>query len=117
MKTRFSLAELRSEQRKAGKPYLEFLRVPSMSSGVYRLPAGGVDRQSPHSEDEVYFVIAGRARFMHEGIDGPVAAGDTLFVPAGDDHRFHSIEENLEVLVVFSPAEREAPSAEVDGSP
>lgn len=114
MKTRFSLRELRSEHGGASKPYLEFLRVPSMSSGVYRLPAGGVDRQSPHTEDEIYLVISGRARFMHEGVDGPVAAGDVLFVPAGDDHRFHQIEEDLEVVVVFAPAEGEALSAEMD---
>jgi len=85
--------------------YHEFLRVPSMSCGVYVLPAGAKDRQSPHREDEVYYVVRGRGRFVQGSLDRPVGPGDTLFVPAQVEHRFHTIEDELVVLVVFSPAE------------
>jgi len=96
-----SLAGLRD----GAKAYVEFLRTGSLSAGVYRLPAGAVDGQSPHTEEEIYFVTAGRARFASGDRDTAVRTGDVVFVPAGEAHRFHSIEEDLEVLVFFAPAE------------
>jgi len=89
--------------------YTEFLRVPAMSVGVYVLPAGSVDGQTPHGEDEVYYVVRGRARFARGKEEMPVAPGDVLFVAARESHRFHSIEEELVLLVVFAPAEQPAP--------
>ena len=68
------------------------------------LPRGGTDSQSPHTEDEVYHVLSGRARFRAGDEERAVAHGDTLFVAAGLPHRFHSIEEELILLVVFAPA-------------
>lgn len=85
--------------------YLEFLREPSLSVGLYTIPAGGTDPQEPHDEDEVYHVLSGRATFEHEGESYPVDAGDVIYVPAGDDHRFVDVEVRLETLVVFAPAE------------
>ena len=88
-----------------GAAYAEWLRVPALSSGVYRLPAGGVDPQQPHAEDELYHVVAGRAQFeTPEGRTG-VAPGDLIFVEAHLEHRFVEIEEDLVVLVAFGPAE------------
>lgn len=85
-------------------PYREFLRVPSLSSGIYRLRAGEQDLQKPHDEDEVYYVIGGRARFTAGEQTQPVSAGSLLFVRAGVEHRFHDIVEDLEILVFFSSA-------------
>ena len=48
----FMLADLRARQRQSGQSYLEFLRVPSLRTGLYALPAGGVNPQRPHAEDE-----------------------------------------------------------------
>lgn len=92
-------------RREAGQRYREFLRVPAMSAGIYALPAGAADMQKPHTEDELYFVVSGRARFRMGDDDVPVAAGALLFVAAGVEHRFHAIEEDLSVLVLFAPAE------------
>jgi mannose-6-phosphate isomerase-like protein (cupin superfamily) len=103
----FELADLRARQAVGGKLYLEFLRVPALSAGLYVLPAGGTDPQKPHSEDEVYYVISGRARFTCEDREIPVQAGTTIYVAAGDVHRFHDIEEELVILVFFAPAEAE----------
>jgi hypothetical protein len=50
----FQLAQLLSQQASSDKLYLEFLRVPDLSMGLYVLPAGSVDPQSPHTEDEAY---------------------------------------------------------------
>jgi mannose-6-phosphate isomerase-like protein (cupin superfamily) len=94
------------ESLSAGKrPYDEFLRSGSMSVGLYVLRAGGVDRQSPHAEDEVYVVLTGRSRFTGGEVTIDVAPGDTIFVPAREPHRFHDIAEQLELIVVFAPPE------------
>jgi mannose-6-phosphate isomerase-like protein (cupin superfamily) len=85
--------------------YQEFLRSRDLSVGVYRLDVGAVDSQQPHTEDEVYHVLAGRATFTADGETVEVAAGMCLFVPALQQHGFHHITEALEVLVVFGPAE------------
>ena len=44
------------------------------------LPAGGVDGQKPHIEDEVYVVLSGTALFTAGDQTRPVQRGDTLFV-------------------------------------
>ena len=101
----FELPTLLEEHARASKAYLEFLRVPSMSLGLYRLPAGGVDPQSPHTEDEVYYVVSGRAQIRVGDEDRSVGAGSIVFVAARVPHRFQTIEEDLTVLVFFAPAE------------
>jgi mannose-6-phosphate isomerase-like protein (cupin superfamily) len=101
----FELADLLTERERSDKLYLEFLRVPALSMGLYVLPAGGVDPQQPHTEDEVYYVVSGRGAFRCGEEDRPVAAGSLLYVPANIEHRFHTIEEQLAILVFFAPAE------------
>jgi mannose-6-phosphate isomerase-like protein (cupin superfamily) len=99
------LSAVCERRRESGRPYLEFLRVPAMSAGVYVLPARGLDPQRPHREDEIYFVTSGRSLVRIGDADEPVGPGSFVYVPAGVEHRFHSIEEELTLLVVFAPAE------------
>src|ERR687895_2569457 len=87
------------------EPYLEFLRIPSLSVGLYVLPAGATDPQRPHTEDEVYHVVGGRASIRVGAEDRAVEAGTVVFVEAGVEHRFYAIEEDLKVLVFFARAE------------
>jgi mannose-6-phosphate isomerase-like protein (cupin superfamily) len=101
----FELADLLKTQAASGRLFHEFVRTHDLSVGLYVLPAGGEDPQSPHTEDEVYHVVAGRARMFVGDEDQAVAAGSIVFVPADASHRFHDIEEELVVLVVFGPAE------------
>jgi mannose-6-phosphate isomerase-like protein (cupin superfamily) len=101
----FEITELIDRNKQAGKPWLEFLRVPALSAGIYRLPAGGDDRQQPHTEDEIYYVLEGRASFKAGDKVTKVQPGAVLFVEARLDHRFFDITEDLTVLVVFGPAE------------
>lgn len=101
----YELEQLTAELDASGKLYLEFLRVPSMSLGLYALPAGGRDPQGPHTEDEVYYVIRGRGQIRVGDEDRPVGPGSTVFVAATVEHRFHSITEDLLILVFFAPAE------------
>jgi mannose-6-phosphate isomerase-like protein (cupin superfamily) len=101
----FELAELISQRATSNKLYLEFLKVPDLSVGLYVLPAGGTDPQSPHTEDEVYYVVRGRAKIMVAEEDRHVQAGSAVYVPKNVAHHFHSIEEELTILVFFAPAE------------
>ena len=100
----FELAELAERQRRGDDLYLEFLRVPALNCGLYVLPAGGQDPQQPHDEDEVYYVIGGRASFVCEGQERAVGPGSILYVEAGADHRFFDIDEELTILVFFASA-------------
>jgi len=101
----FELADLISQRADSNKLYLEFLKVPDLSMGLYILPAGGTDPQSPHTEDEVYYVVSGRAQIKVADEDRDVQAGSIVYVPKNVEHRFHSIEEELMVIVFFAPAE------------
>lgn len=101
----YEVGALLAERAKGGRLYLEFLRNSSMSLGVYSLKAGGIDPQKPHREDEVYYVIAGRAQIQVGDENQPVEAGSIVFVGKGVSHKFHSITEDLDVLVFFAPAE------------
>src|SRR6266545_4066133 len=101
----FDLKQLLDERGRTQRAYLEFLRVPSLSVGVYQLPAGGIDPQQPHTEDEVYYVAGGRGAIRVDAEDRAVRTGSVIFVAAGVEHRFHSITEDLTILVFFAPAE------------
>lgn len=101
----FEILDLLSQQKQQNKTYFEFLRVPSMSMGIYTLPAGGEDLQKPHTEDEIYYIVSGRASILVGTENRPVEAGSLVFVAANVEHRFHSITEELSVLVFFAPAE------------
>ena len=100
----FTLAEVGKQREAISRPWIEFLKVPSLSAGLYVLPTGGQDRQSPHGRDEVYYVVAGRAVLEVGGDRQSVEAGSVVYVEAEVDHRFVEIEEDLEVLVFFAAA-------------
>jgi mannose-6-phosphate isomerase-like protein (cupin superfamily) len=96
----------------AGRPtptdsteWVENLRVADLSCGTYTIAAGAADPQEPHTEDEVYVCTRGRATLWTPGSSTPVSAGTVVFVPAGEEHRFVDVEEDLTVFVVFGPAE------------
>ncbi|MAS36766.1 MAG: cupin [Anaerolineaceae bacterium] len=95
------LAEMAAQQQTA---FNEFFRIPALSLEIYKLPAGGVDGQKPHNEDEAYYVISGKAKIDVEGDVRAVAPGDLIFVAAKAHHKFIDIEEDLTVLVIFAPA-------------
>jgi mannose-6-phosphate isomerase-like protein (cupin superfamily) len=101
----YELAQLITQHADPNKLYMEFLNVPDLSMGLYILPAGGTDPQSPHTEDEVYYVVSGRAKILVAEETRDVQAGSIIYVAKNMAHRFHSIEEELTVLVFFAPAE------------
>jgi mannose-6-phosphate isomerase-like protein (cupin superfamily) len=101
----FETETLIAEQAAGGKRYLEFLRVPDLSMGLYALKAGEPDPQNPHSEDEVYVIMEGRGRIRVGDEDRVVRPGSIVYVAKTVPHKFHDIVEDLKVLVFFAPAE------------
>jgi mannose-6-phosphate isomerase-like protein (cupin superfamily) len=105
MQEQFKISELAAVREQIGQRYHEFLRVPSMSVGIYALAAGEPDPQQPHAEDELYYIAQGRATLSKADEEIPVEAGSLVFVAANVEHRFHSVTEDLLVIVFFAPAE------------
>jgi mannose-6-phosphate isomerase-like protein (cupin superfamily) len=101
----WDLATIEDARAARGKLYHEFLRVPDLSAGLYVLDAGATDPQSPHGEDEIYYVLAGRGAVTVGDETRDVGPGSLIFVAATVPHRFHAITERLQLLVVFGPAE------------
>jgi quercetin dioxygenase-like cupin family protein len=101
----FNLNELLAANETTHRAWLEFLRVSSLSMGLYRLKAGQEDPQKPHSEDEVYYVLKGKARFRSGNESLAVGPGSLILVERLAEHRFYEITEDLTVLVFFAPPE------------
>jgi mannose-6-phosphate isomerase-like protein (cupin superfamily) len=101
----FQVDELVSRLDTSSHDFAEFFRAPSqtLSMTIAFWPAGEEDPQEPHAEDEVYYVASGRGRIRVAAEDSDVRAGSVVYVAAGVEHRFHSIEEDLAVVVFWSP--------------
>ncbi len=100
------LAEVRDKLKGEAVEYLEFLNVPTLSCGLYSLAAGSKDMQAPHDEDEVYFVLTGKARMRLGDEDREVKPGTLLYIRAATDHSFFEIEEDMTLLVLFATSAR-----------
>ena len=99
----FELSQLVEQRRQSGERHLEFFRSSTLSTGIYELAAGATDPQQPHTKDEIYYIVSGRAEIRVGDEDRPVGPGTVIFVEAKLAHRFHSITEDLKILVVFAP--------------
>ena len=89
----------------SGEPnhWAEHLASADLSVGTYSVPAGGLDDQEPHREDEIYVVRAGAATLVTDSGTAQVRPGSVIFVPAGEEHRFTDVREDLALLVIFAP--------------
>ena len=57
--------------------------------------------QTPHAQDEIYFIVGGRGVLLHDGKREPFESGDLLFVAAGIEHQIEDISEDLAIWRVF----------------
>ena len=100
----FEILDLIDEQEIRGERYYEFFIAKTLSLGIYQLAAGEDDPQQPHTEDEIYYIVSGHGQIKVGEEDQPVQPGSIVFVEAAVEHRFHTIEEDLTILVIFAPA-------------
>ncbi|HEY6599580.1 MAG TPA: cupin domain-containing protein [Pseudomonadales bacterium] len=63
------------------------------------------NRQTPHTQDELYVVIRGRGILVHDGARSPFEAGDVLFVAAGCAHHYEDFGPDLALWRVFYGAD------------
>jgi len=102
----FDMPQIEEAHRRNGELYHEFFRANRLSVGLYALEAGAADPQTPHTEDEIYYIVSGSGMIQVAGEDHPVGAGSVIYVDEQVDHRFHSITEELKIIVVFAPPRR-----------
>lgn len=98
----FHVSTLGAKRAAAGSPWLAFLERTSMTAGLYELKASEADRQSPHTRDEIYYVVKGKGTLSAGGRELAVEPGSVFYVAAGVDHHFHDLEGDLSVLVIFA---------------
>ncbi len=66
----------------------------------------GADNQTPHDQDELYFVISGSGTFERGAEKVAFAAGDVLFAAAHEPHRFSNFSDNFATWVLFYGAKK-----------
>lgn len=81
-----------------GERFVRAFAHGSMSVELYA-PIG-MDPQSPHSQDELYFVISGTGDFVNGDERVRFSPGSAFFVPAGQQHRFESFSSDFATWVV-----------------
>jgi mannose-6-phosphate isomerase-like protein (cupin superfamily) len=104
----FEYEDVARERAGSGKQYLQFINEGTLSLGLYVLAAGSVDTQTPHAEDEIYYVVSGRAAVEVAGERRLVRPGSIVYVAREVEHRFVDIEEDLSLLVFFAPEHKPA---------
>lgn len=102
----FDYEDIVRDRAESGNAYLQFINKTTLSLGLYALPAGGEDPQSPHAEDEVYYIVSGRGTVEVAGERRPVQPGSIVYVARDVEHRFLEITEDLSILVFFAPEHR-----------
>jgi mannose-6-phosphate isomerase-like protein (cupin superfamily) len=58
-------------------------------------------QQTPHAQDEIYFIVRGRGVLFHDDRRDPFEPGDLLFVAAGIGHQIEDISEDFVMWRVF----------------
>ena len=86
-----------------GELYHEFFEAKRLSVGLYVLKSGTADPQTPHTEDEIYYVVSGEGTVEIDGEHRKIGPGAVIYVGEHVDHRFHTITEDLNLIVVFAP--------------
>ncbi|NNE34280.1 MAG: cupin domain-containing protein [Rhodothermales bacterium] len=82
-----------------GSQFVEVFSHCSLEVEIYK--PDEIDRQQPHSRDEIYVVISGSGNFVNGNQRHPFEAGEVLFVPAGVVHRFEDFSNDFATWVFF----------------
>ena len=104
----FHIDELKPQVAGNEPGFVEFLHESGLSSAIYRLPVGAKDMQAPHLEDEIYFVVSGKACLKVGDEEKDVGPGSILYVRATEEHSFFDITEDLTLLAFFGKADLSA---------
>ena len=92
--------------------WAEHMASADLSVGTYSIPAGGLDDQVAHREDEIYVVGSGAATLVTDSGTAEVGPGSVIFVPAGERHTFADVRGDLALVVIFAPPYGSRPDVE-----
>ena len=93
--TNFGLAELKGHDA----PFKKLFEHGSLEVEIYK-PVG-VDKQTPHTRDEIYVIISGTGYFVNGDSRDQFEPGEVLIVPAGVVHRFEECSDDFATWVIF----------------
>lgn len=82
-----------------GKEFIQLLQHGSLEVEIYK--PNKIDKQKPHSRNEIYVVISGSGNFVNGRVRQSFQSGEVLFVPAGVEHRFEDFTEDFATWVFF----------------
>ena len=97
------LATAKEKLAKAPTEFVKLFEHGSLEVELYR--PDKIDKQQPHTRDEIYVVIAGEGTFFYDGERQPFKTGDVIFVPAKIEHRFETFTDDFLTWVFFYGAE------------
>jgi len=98
----FALNQVEKARQPNDDVWNEFLKRKSMIFGLYMLPKPlNGDNALTHKWDEVNFVTKGSGKFQVGEKVMDVNAGDIIFVKKGNAHFFHSLNDDLDILIFF----------------
>src|SRR5262245_23711575 len=93
MTDRLTPANALAALAKTGKEFTLLFRHGTLEVEIYK--PNKIDRQQPHTRDEVYVVLSGSGTFVSGGTRRPFEAGELLFAPAGVEHRFEGFTDDF----------------------
>ncbi|HJU13117.1 MAG TPA: cupin domain-containing protein [Candidatus Nitrosotalea sp.] len=102
MKTVFDTNEYLEKIAKGRSYFYTFLNRENIAAGILRLGPGEEDTQTPHHNDEVYYVVKGTGFLNVEGKDIVVYPGISCFITKNQKHYFHGNKDELVVVYFFS---------------
>ena len=95
MTHQFDLDQLVANLRNSDEYWLSFLEKPGFELGVLVLSPQQEDTQSPHSSDEVYFVISGNGFLRIKETEFAIKPNTAYYVPKDTPHHFHSNSKEI----------------------
>lgn len=94
-----SLSDTAEKLKASGHEFVEFFKHGSLVVELFKPDI--IDKQTPHTRDEVYIVVSGSGMFYINGAYINFSAGDFLFAPAGAEHRFVDFTDDFQTWVLF----------------
>ncbi len=77
-----------------------------MSLSYLTIEAGANAGKAMYQEnDEIMYVIEGRARISWEGGEAELKPGTAIFVPAGTEYEYNAIEKHTQLSILAPPIE------------
>jgi len=96
---RLTVSNTLNDLAKSNALFKEVFTHGSLSVEIYK--PDKIDKQNPHSRDEIYVIASGNGSFINDGNQQDVEVGEVLFVAAGKEHRFVDFTDDFSTWVFF----------------